>query len=152
MIDIIIQVAPVILTPTLLKRVCNNFMVVEVWNRVGPNDLGDKVQQYTFVDVFFQNLYHCIQLHFTDSQKDFIYLQVSEGVQLILLVVDGQAKQNQLPLLLAQGLDPPLITVFIFWQNGDFCSVIPFNVIDSLNMSMKLYNQVNKTNQGPIVR
>ena len=33
-----------LLTLTLLQRVCNNFMVIEVWNRIGPNDQGDKVK------------------------------------------------------------------------------------------------------------
>ncbi|PFX28573.1 C2 domain-containing protein 3 [Stylophora pistillata] len=36
------QVAPVLLTSSLLQRVCNNFMVIEVWNRIGQHDQGDK--------------------------------------------------------------------------------------------------------------
>lgn len=32
-----------LLTSSLLQRVCNNFMVIEVWNRIGPQDQGDKV-------------------------------------------------------------------------------------------------------------
>ncbi|XP_031563486.1 C2 domain-containing protein 3-like [Actinia tenebrosa] len=35
------QVAPVLLTPTLLQRTCNNFMVIEVWNKVIPQ--GEKL-------------------------------------------------------------------------------------------------------------
>ena len=27
-----------LLTPTLLQRTCNNFMVVEIWNRVGSSE------------------------------------------------------------------------------------------------------------------
>lgn len=34
-----------LLTSSLLQQVCNNFMVIEVWNRIGPQDQGDKVNK-----------------------------------------------------------------------------------------------------------
>ncbi|CAH3017538.1 unnamed protein product, partial [Porites evermanni] len=37
------QVAPVLLTSSLLQRVCNNFMVIEVWNRIASQDHGDQL-------------------------------------------------------------------------------------------------------------
>ena len=33
-----------LLTSSLLQRVCNNFMVIEVWNRIASQDHGDQVK------------------------------------------------------------------------------------------------------------
>ena len=64
-----------LLSSTLLQRVCNNFMVVEIWNRVGPHDQGDKVKLNSFVDNFRHSCY-CIQLLFSTN----FYMKLSEAV------------------------------------------------------------------------
>ncbi|XP_068718257.1 C2 domain-containing protein 3-like isoform X2 [Montipora capricornis] len=37
------QVAPVMLNSPLLQRICNNVMIIEVWNRIGPHDHADQL-------------------------------------------------------------------------------------------------------------
>ena len=37
------------LNSSLLQRLRNNFMVVEVWNRIGPHDHADQVIKFNFL-------------------------------------------------------------------------------------------------------
>ena len=43
------------LNSSLLQRLRNNFMVVEVWNRIGPHDHADKVITCLFHLIIFIN-------------------------------------------------------------------------------------------------
>ena len=43
------------LNSSLLQRLRNNFMVVEVWNRIGPHDHADQVINFLFHLIIFNN-------------------------------------------------------------------------------------------------